>query len=170
MAVAKAMTAMKKKPLRSVLFITFAGEEKGLYGSGYYVKHPLYPLENTIAMLNMDMIGRNSPDSIEIIGALRCPELAHIIEKENRKTGFVLSEKGMSGGSDHWYFFKEEIPAIHFFSGLHKDYHQVSDNPDTIDAEKAARVARLVFLTAWDIAFDSNKYRILQGEDEETLY
>ena len=167
MAIAKAMTSMKEKPRRSLLFILFAGEEKGLFGSGYYVKAPLFPLENTVAMLNLDMISRNSRDSLEIIGGLQCPDLAGIISKENKQTDFILTQKKMSGGSDHWNFYKKDIPSIFFFADLHKDYHQTSDNPDKIDPEKAARVSRLVFLTAWYIANDDHKYNIsiIKGED-----
>ena len=166
MAVAKGMTSMKIKPKRSILFILFAGEEKGLFGSGYYVRDPLFPLENTVAMLNLDMISRNAPDSLAIIGGLQCPDLAAIIKKENRKTDMILSMKNMSGGSDHWNFYKKDIPAVFLFSGLHKDYHQVSDNPDRINPQKAARVSRLAFLTAWYIANDRNRYKILKVNDD----
>jgi len=167
MAIAKGMTSMKVKPRRSVLFILFAGEEKGLFGSGYYVKAPLFPLENTVAMLNLDMIGRNAPDSLEIIGALQCPDLAEIIYKENKQTDFILTQKKMSGGSDHWNFYKKDIPSIFFFADLHKDYHQTSDNPEKINAEKAARVSRLAFLTAWYIANDDHKYNISKIKEED---
>jgi hypothetical protein len=168
-AIAKAMASIKTKPKRSILFILFAGEEKGLFGSGYYVKDPLLPLKNTVAMLNLDMISRNSHDSLEIIGALQCPELARIIKMKNRQTDFVLLPKRMSGGSDHWNFYKKDIPSIFFFTGLHKDYHQVSDNPDKTDAQKAARVASLAFLTAWYIANDNHQYKIIQTKEEDLL-
>lgn len=167
MAIAKAMSSMKIKPKRSLLFILFAGEEKGLFGSGYYVKDPLFPLKNTVAMLNLDMISRNSPDSLEIIGARQCPDLERIIKKENRETDFILLPKRMSGGSDHWNFYKKDIPSIFFFTGLHKDYHKVSDNPDKIDAQKAARVSRLAFLAAWYIANDNHLYQVVQIKEEE---
>jgi hypothetical protein len=166
MAIAKAMASMKVKPKRSILFILFAGEEKGLFGSGYYVKDPLFPLKNTVAMINLDMISRNSPDSLEIIGAVQCPELTKIIEKENHETDFILSLKKMSGGSDHWNFYKKDIPSVFFFTGLHPDYHHVSDNPDKIDARKAARVSKLAFLTAWWIANDDHYYHVIQMKEE----
>jgi hypothetical protein len=167
MAVARAMTSMKSKPRRSVLFILFAGEEKGLFGSGYYVKDPLFPLKNTVAMLNMDMISRNSPDSLEIIGGMQCPDLAKIITKQNRKTGFILVQDKMTGGSDHWNFIRKEIPSIFFFAGLHKDYHTVSDSPGKTDPRKAARVASLAFLTAWFIAKDDHHYKVIEVKDED---
>jgi Zn-dependent M28 family amino/carboxypeptidase len=166
MAIAKGMTSMKIKPKRSILFILFAGEEKGLLGSGYYVKDPLFPLEQTVAMLNLDMIGRNSPDTLDIIGALQCPDIAEIIQKANRNTDLILRMKKMSGGSDHWNFYKKEIPGIFFFSGLHRDYHQVSDNPDKINYEKAARVSKLAFLTGWYIANDTDRYKLIRGKED----
>lgn len=116
-------------------------------------------------MLNLDMISRNSRDSLYIIGALQCPEIAKIIKKENRETDLVLLFKKMDGGSDHWNFYKKDIPGIFFHSGLHKDYHQVSDNPDKIDAEKAALVSRLAFLTAWYIANDDHHYKVVQMKE-----
>ena len=167
MAIAKGMASMKIKPKRSILFILFSGEEKGLLGSGYYVKDPLFPLKNTVAMLNLDMIGRNSPDSLEIVGAIQCPEIAKIIAKENKETDFVLLFRKMDGGSDHWNFYKNDIPGIFFHSGLHKDYHQVSDNPDKINAQKAARVSRLAFLTAWYIANDTRFYKVFQMKQND---
>jgi len=159
LAVAQGFATLKTKPKRSVLFILFAGEEKGLYGSSWYVNHPLLPLEKTIAMLNLDMISRNSPDTLELIGAKQCSGLKNLITKENKPTGFILLSKKMSGGSDHWNFYQKNIPSIFFFSGLHKDYHQTSDNPDKINALKAARVAQLVFHTAWELSND-NQYFI----------
>jgi hypothetical protein len=163
MAVAKAFTAMKERPKRSVLFMAFAGEEKGLLGSATYVKHPLIPLENTVAMLNLDMIGRKSADSLMIIGARQNPGLSEVIRKENRKIGLKITfskNKRMGGGSDHYSFYRKDVPAVFFFTGIHDDYHQVYDNPDRIDAAKASRVARLAFLTAWKIANEDARYEM----------
>lgn len=161
-AIARAFSAMKIKPKRSVLFILFAGEELGLLGSSTYVRKPLLPLDATVAMINLDMIGRNHPDSLFIEGARQNPGLMKIIRKENKKTGMTLvgsRSKKMSGGSDHYPFYQKNIPAVFFFTGLHKDYHKVSDNPDRLDAGKNARVARLAFLTAWQIANEKHHYK-----------
>jgi hypothetical protein len=155
LAVANAFAAMKEKPGRSVLFMAFAGEEKGLLGSESYVKHPLWPLTQTIAMLNLDMISRTGADSLLIVGARQNPGLAKVIRKENRHIGMILTltlSETMGGGSDHYSFYQKGIPALFFFAGMHEDYHQVSDNPDRTDPVKASRVARLVFLSAWKIA------------------
>jgi hypothetical protein len=168
LAIAKAFSSMGEKPRRSVIFMAFAGEEKGLLGSATYVKNPLFPLENTVAMIDLDMISRNHPDSLEIIGAQQNPDLVKIVRKENRKVKFVLGEsKGdnMGGGSDHYSFYRKNIPDLFFFAGIHKDYHQVSDNPDRINSGKAARVSRLAFLTLWKIANDDQRYKLVKGKE-----
>ena len=170
LAIARAFTSMKNKPKRSVLFILFAGEELGLLGSSTYVRKPLIPLERTVAMLNLDMISRNHPDSLEIEGARQNPDLVKIIRKQNRKVGMIITEnrrKQMSGGSDHYSFYRKDIPDVFFFTGLHRDYHQLGDNPDRINAEKAARVARLAFLSAWYIANDKHHYKLIRFGDQE---
>ena len=172
LAVAKAMASMPEPPRRSVIFIAFAGEEKGLLGSETYVRKPLWPLKKTAAMLNLDMISRNFPDSLEIIGARQNPDLMKIIRKQNQKTGFMLKENqdvDIDQGSDHYSFFRRGITAVVFFTGLHQDYHKVSDGPEKVNAEKAARVSRLAFLTAWWLANDKHHYKIVEskgGEDD----
>ncbi len=166
LATAKAFTSMKNRPKRSVLFILFTGEELGLLGSSTYVRKPLIPLENTVAMINLDMIGRNHPDSLEIEGARQNPDLMKIILKQNKKSGMTVvgnNDEQMGGGSDHYNFYRKDIPSVFFFTGLHKDYHQVSDNPDRIDTVKNARVARLAFLTAWYIANDKHHYKLIKS-------
>jgi len=167
-AVAKAFASMIDTPRRSVIFMAFAGEEKGLLGSDSYIRKPLWPLGKTVAMLNLDMIGRNDPDSIEIIGGRQNPGLGRIVSRQNRETGFILTEnkqEPMTGGSDHASFFKKDVPVIFFFSGLHEDYHKVTDSPDRINFDKAARVARLAFLTAWTVANEDRHYKIVKSED-----
>ena len=172
LAAAKTFATMIVAPKRSVIFIAFAGEEKGLLGSATYIRKPLWPLGKTVAMLDLDMISRNNPDSLEIIGAKQNPGLVKVVRKQNRETGFILAEsksKHMDGGSDHASFFNAGIPAIFFFTGLHADYHQVTDSPERINPEKAARVARLAFLTAWTIANENRHYKIIRpagGGDE----
>ncbi len=167
-AIAKTFASMVESPARSVIFIAFAGEERGLLGSARYVRTPLWPLKKTVAMLNLDMIGRNHPDSIGILGAKQCPGLAKLIRNQNKAIGFKLAESKnnqMDGGSDHISFFKNGVPVIFFFAGLHADYHQVTDSPEKVDANKAARVARLAFLTAWTIANESKHYKIVKTKE-----
>jgi Zn-dependent M28 family amino/carboxypeptidase len=163
MAAAKAFSAVKGKPKRSVLFILFAGEEKGLYGSQYYCSKPLFPLNKTVAMLNMDMIGRNGNDSIQIEGDTVNKDLAKIAKEENTKVGLLItpSEEDLFGRSDQYSFFKKDVSAMGFTSGLHKDYHTVRDEPQTINPFKASQISRLVFRTAWVIANEKKHYSII---------
>lgn len=163
-AIAQAFGKLSQKPKRSVLFMTFGGEEKGLLGSRTYVDKPLFPLVQTVAMLNLDMVSRNSVDTLIMVGASRSPDLAQINREENKEIGFVLvSDDKVIGGSDHMTFYRKDIPFLFYFSGFHPDYHQVSDNPDTSNAVKLSKVARLAFRTAWRIANDDHRYRVIKN-------
>ncbi len=163
MAAAKAFTSINVKPKRSILFILFAGEEKGLYGSDYYVEHPLYPLDKSVAMLNMDMIGRNGNDTLQIDGFQFNPDLAKIMLKEAKNLGLKQfeSKEYLFERSDHYNFFKHGITAVDISSGLHKDYHTVRDNPETIIPFKVALISKLTFKTAWIMANEKKRYKIL---------
>ncbi|HNY01235.1 MAG TPA: M20/M25/M40 family metallo-hydrolase [Bacteroidales bacterium] len=163
LAVARAFASMPHPPKRSVIFIAFAGEERGMLGSQTWIDHPLWPLDKTVAMLNLDMISRNHPDSIYILGARQNPGLMKVIRKVNRETALSLGpgrSRKIPGGSDHISFFRRGIPAVFFFAGLHEDYHSAADEARRTDAVKAARVARLAFLTAWQIANEGGHYPI----------
>lgn len=162
MGVAAGLGALQERPKRSILLIAFAGEEKGLFGSEFYVRHSFFPLDSTVAMLNMDMVGRNGEDSLYLIGAGSSPDLAEIAREENARVGFVLTDEALSfGGSDHMSFQKRNIPSLFFHSGLHPQYHQVSDSPDLINIAKLTNVARLAFLTAVRVANDIHRYRYI---------
>jgi hypothetical protein len=154
LAIAEAFAHSRVKPRRSVLFVLFAGEERGLLGSQVYVANPIIPLKQTVAMLNLDMISRNGIDSLTIVDSLTSPMLYNLIKDENRHVGFTLRtmDDGMFGRSDHANFSAKGIPSMFFFTELHRDYHQVGDNPDRTNPSKAARVAQLVFRTAWRLA------------------
>ncbi len=160
LAAARAFASAGKRPRRSVLFIAFAGEEKGLFGSTHYVKEPLIPLDVTAAMLNMDMIGRNHPDSLTITGHGSSRELEKALHRANGKCRFMLEmgkEGAMRGSSDHAPFARKQIPVLFFHSGMHADYHKVSDEADKCDAGKMARVTELCSRVAWLIADQKEK-------------
>lgn len=135
-----------KKPARRIVFIAFSAEEKGLLGSRHYVKKaPLFPLEKTVAMFNFDMVGRMKNDKLTIYGTKTANELEAIIDEsmsddelEIKKIG---SASGLGGSSDHASFVMAQIPAVHFFTGTHPDYHRPSDEVDKINAEGMRRVA-----------------------------
>jgi len=155
-------------PKRSILFLHVTGEEKGLLGSAYYVKYPIFPLKNTVANLNIDMIGRvddahtNNPDFVYLIGSDKLStELHEISEAINTKfTKLTLDYTYNDDNdpnrfyyrSDHYNFAKNNIPIIFYFNGTHEDYHRPSDTPDKINYEVLAKRTQLVFFTAWELA------------------
>jgi hypothetical protein len=130
------------KPKRGILFLTFAGEELGLLGSSWYVNHPLLPLENAVAMINMDMIGRIRDGKVYVNGTGTGSTLAKLIGDTKPPDGFRfdLSENLGYGGSDHMSFTIKSVPVLFFFSGLHGDYHKPSDTADKINAVDAAKL------------------------------
>jgi aminopeptidase YwaD len=130
------------KQKRGILFMTFAGEELGLLGSSWYVNHPILPLENAVAMLNMDMIGRIREGKVYVNGSGTGSTLTALVKDIPPPTGlhFDFSEQTGYGGSDHMSFTLKNVPVLFFFSGLHGDYHKPSDTADKIDAADAAKL------------------------------
>lgn len=141
---AKALAA-GNGPRRSVLFIAFSGEESGLLGSEHYVDHPTVPLDKIVAMLNMDMIGRLRKDKLTVYGVDTSPEFKELVKVHSEAGGFDLSTVASGfGPSDHTSFYRKKIPVLHFFSGLHKDYHRPSDTADRINSQGAVRILEMV--------------------------
>lgn len=140
----------KPRPRHSVVFVTFAGEELGLLGSTYYTEHPpaACSLNQTLAMLNLDMVGRISGNRLYVGGTGTSPDFQKLVEKANQTdpaTHFSLSYSASGyGASDHSSFTARSIPVLFFFSGLHSDYHKPSDTWDKIDSTDGAHVAELV--------------------------
>ncbi len=134
------------KPKRGILFLTFAGEELGLLGSSWYVNHPLLPLKDAVAMVNMDMIGRIRDGKVYINGTGTGSTLAKLVNDIPTPPGFKfdLSENLGYGGSDHMSFTIKSVPVVFFFSGLHGDYHKPSDTADKINAADAAKLLSYV--------------------------
>jgi len=135
----------KQELKRSILFLSFAGEELGLLGSNFYTREPLAPLDKTIAMINLDMIGRTKDRRIFVGGAGSAKELRALLEEENKNVNLKLefSSSAGYGGSDHMSFKNSKVPYLFFFSGLHSDYHKPSDTWDKINAADAADLLRL---------------------------
>ncbi len=161
--VAEAFATLEEPPARSLLFLAVSGEEKGLLGSRYFSDHPTVPLKSIVANINVDMIARNAPDSVVVIGQeySSLGPLVRAVASENTSLGLTVvpdpwPEERFFFRSDHFNFARKEIPALFFFAGVHEDYHQPSDEVDKIDADKAARVARLIFHTAHAIADDAS--------------
>ncbi|MCI0515115.1 M28 family peptidase [candidate division KSB1 bacterium] len=156
---ARAFTASAEKPKRSVLFIAFTGEEKFLWGSDGYTELPLFPLNQTVAMLNLDMIGRLRGESVDLIGGTRSPVLLEMAKKENRQVHLKFNPESSQGfgGSDHVPFSRKKIPVLFFHSGLHDDYHQVSDHADKINYPGLCQISTLCFRLAWRLANSDTK-------------
>lgn len=167
------------QPKRSILLIAFTGEELGLLGSTYYTSNPLIPLANTVANLNIDMIGRKTElfetDSllmVYLIGADRLSlGLDSVIKTTNNTyTNLMLDEKynalneplNLYYRSDHYNFAKNGIPSCFFFGGFHDDYHKPTDTIEKISFEKIAQITRLVFHATWKIADAPNRLSLIE--------
>ena len=171
MELAQSFQMAKKQgngPKRSILFLHLTGEEIGLFGSKFYIEHPVFSLDSTVVDLNIDMVGRvdkkhtGNKDYIYLIGSDRLSQDLHNISQETNKTYTQLkldytynNEKDPNNyyqRSDHYNFAKNNIPVIFYFNGTHEDYHRTTDTADKIDFELLALRTRLVFYTAWEIA------------------
>jgi hypothetical protein len=142
---ARGLAARRGELKRSIVFVAFAGEETGLLGSSYYTQHPAVPLEQTLAMINLDTIGRISRNKLYVGGVGTSPGFKKLVEEANRSVGFELSYSASGyGASDHMSFTVREVPVLFFFSGLHADYHKPSDTWEKIDAASGARIVELV--------------------------
>lgn len=155
-------------PKRSILFLHVTGEEKGLLGSRYYTENPIFPLANTIANLNIDMIGRiderhqENPNYIYLIGSDKLSSELHVISEETNKKYIQMDldykynddndPNRFYYRSDHYNFAKVNIPIIFYFNGTHEDYHRPTDTPDKINYELLESRTRLIFHTAWELA------------------
>jgi hypothetical protein len=142
---ADVLSHSSSRPRHSLVFICFAGEELGLLGSNYYTEHPAFPIKDTMAMINMDMIGRVSKNKLYVNGTGTSPGFQKLVQEANQPVKFELSYSSSGyGASDQTSFTVKEVPVIFLFSGLHADYHKPSDTWDKIDAADGARVVNLV--------------------------
>jgi Zn-dependent M28 family amino/carboxypeptidase len=155
---AEAFSRPGAAPKRSIIFLTVSGEEKGLWGSNHFANHPPVPIGQIVADINMDMIGRNWPDTIVAIGkehsdlgaTLNRVNAAH---PELRMTAIddQWPEERFYFRSDHYNFARKGIPILFFFNGVHEDYHRVTDSPDKINSEKEARILKLLYYLGQEI-------------------
>ena len=165
------------RPKRSIVILHVSAEEKGLLGSKYYSENPLYPLDDTITNLNLDMIGRTDPtrnsnkdEYIYLIGTDRLSTMLHETSEEvnDRTVNLELDYRFNAWDdpnrfyerSDHWHFAKNNIPVIFYFSGTHEDYHQPTDTAEKIRYDLLTKRTRLIFHTAWEIANMDEKIEV----------
>lgn len=172
-----------KGPRRSILFMTVTGEEKGLLGSAYYAANPVFPLENTVVDLNIDMIGRvdpehkENPEYVYLVGSDRLStELHEISEKvnstfSNLDLDYTYNDEGHPDRiyyrSDHWNFAKNNVPIIFYFNGVHEDYHKPTDTVDKINFDMLRKRAELVFYTAWVLANRDQRIVVDKLQDQK---
>lgn len=176
LAMAEALAKAPTRPKRSILFVWHCGEEKGLWGSRYFVEFPTVPLNAIVAQINMDMIGRakadgdtnprnkdlTGPNSIYLIGStMMSTELGEIVNTVNKSYLNLTFDTRYDDPkdpnrffyrSDHYNYARKGIPIIFFFDGVHEDYHRAGDTADKIDYQKMEKVTRTIYMTTWEIA------------------
>tara|TARA_R110002049_G_scaffold309155_1_gene517712 strand:- start:29306 stop:30346 length:1041 start_codon:yes stop_codon:yes gene_type:complete len=179
MEMAQAFNEAKKDgfgPKRSILFLHLTAEELGKLGSEYYTQHPVFPLENTIVDLNIDMIGRvdktheENRNYLYLIGSNRLSnELHYLSEKVNNtyanidldyRYNAIDDRNQYYTRSDHYNFAKHGVPVIFYFNGEHADYHRETDTPDKIDYKLLEKRTKLIFATAWQLANQENRIKV----------
>jgi hypothetical protein len=129
-------------PARTVVFIAFSGEELGLLGSAHYVKEPIYPLAGTLAMVNLDMVGRLRNGRLIVYGARTAREFPALLDSLNWYAGFDLKAQGDGyGPSDQSSFYAAKKPVLHLFTDLHEDYHRTTDDWQKVNLDGLKRVA-----------------------------
>ena len=177
--IAEAFTTVKKRPLRTIVFAWVNGEEKGLLGSKYYTENPVFPMEQTVVNINLDMVGRSkmasdtgsfhgfslditNPGEINVYTNHESSELLNIMNEASRAAGIKVNDKGSkieAGSSDHASFLAKGVPALCFNSGIHKDLHGTGDDVEKIDFDKMERSSKMCFLIGYKIA--SQKERLV---------
>ena len=158
--IAEAFTQSATLPKRTVVFMTFAAEEKGLYGSRYYTDNPIVPIEQTVAMLNMDMISRNDTLDVNIIGAQSSTDFQSLIAQANSSIGMnIFHTQQHFMQSHHYPFYLKDIPVLLFSSGDTEDLHRPTDDPEKSIPEKMSNIARLAFGTVWLIANQTHRLK-----------
>ncbi len=181
LSVAKAFVQSERKPLRSLLFLWVSGEEIGLFGSQSYVDNPLVPLENTVADINIDMIGRikgvadstsetpmTGPSQVYVISGNQSSDLMKIADNIDKASpvDFDYSLSGrdhplqLFSRSDHFNFVKNDIPVLFFSTGLHSDYHTPGDVVEKIDFGKMESVTRTIYQIGYDLAMNKKRIKV----------
>lgn len=184
LAMAEALAKTNPRPKRSILLVWHCGEEKGLWGSKYFVQNPTVPLDRIVTQLNMDMIGRSKregdtnaanrnltgPNEVYVIGSkMMSTELGELSERVNRsylnltfnyKYDDPADPERFFFRSDHYNYAQKGIPIIFYFDGVHEDYHRPGDEADKIDYQKMEKIARTVYMTLWEIANARERPRV----------
>ena len=149
---AQAFASRKDSLKRSILFIAFTGEELGMLGSGHYVNHPIFPLQQTVVMLNMDMIGRMNNKTLIVYGVGTSPGFEALVTKFNKDSAFVLKlNRDGYGPSDQTSFYSKQVPVFHFFTDIHSDYHRPADTYDRLNYPGEEKILRYIEAIATEL-------------------
>lgn len=141
--IARYLAHRPQPPARRVVFVAFSAEEEGMLGSSYYVNHPLVPLSRTVAMLNLDMVGRLRDNRLYVRGSFTAAGWDNLLRDLDSRHGLTLDlTQGGLGKSDQLAFYAKDIPILHFFTGRHADYHETSDKFETLNIAGMRRVTR----------------------------
>lgn len=149
---ARVLSSKRNQIKHTILFICFGGEELGLIGSSYYVSHPFFPLDQTVFMLNLDMIGRLRDEKLVVSGLGTAAELGSMVQDANGSLGMNLApDVSGIGGSDHTSFSTHNVPVLFLFTGIHSDYHKPSDTWDKINYPGMVRVLTFAYQVLGDV-------------------
>jgi Zn-dependent M28 family amino/carboxypeptidase len=184
LGIAEALAKAPTRPKRSVLFVWHCGEEKGLWGSRYFVENPTVPLEKVVTQINIDMIGRSKkegdtntrnrdlsgPNDVYLIGStMMSTELGDLVQSVNKSylnIGYDTryDDPGDPNRfffrSDHYNYAKKGIPIIFYFDGVHEDYHGAGDHADKIDYQKMEKITRTVYMTLWELTQRATRVKV----------
>lgn len=167
--IAEAFSEIRDHLRRTVVFIAFSAEEIGLYGSKYYVNNPLFPLEDTSYMINLDMIGWLRNKKLDFLGGGSSSYMTYLIEKISKRYDSITPRitDSAGGGSDHVPFIRKGVPAVFLHTGLHSVYHRPTDTAEKINYDGLTDVTKVAFELVWEIA-QSAKGNIDWIKPEET--
>ncbi|MCY2973817.1 MAG: M28 family peptidase [Planctomycetota bacterium] len=157
---------------RQIVLIAFTGEERGLLGSRHYIKYPRFPIESTVAMINMDMIGRMSDRQLIIYGTGTAIQFPSMIDRVNLLSGFQIRKQSEGyGPSDHQPFYERKVPVLHLFTGLHTDYHRPTDDFEKINTDGIGAITDMVYQMTVELAKSPGKpsYVAVQGKADIRL-
>ena len=154
LAIAEAFASLSPAPARSLLFVGWGAEEKGLLGSAYFVRKPTVPLDKIVAGINLDMVGRNKEGEMSVVGRTETPDLTALFDRFAPEVSFALNDDAGAGASrsDNGSLWLGGIPTASLFSGTHEDYHRPGDTADKVLPGKVEKAARLAFLVSAEVA------------------
>ena len=150
LSLAERFARLRPTPPRTIVFVAFTGEELGLYGSKYFADHPPRPIASTRAMINLDMVGRMKDNRLMVNSADSAIELRAMIDRAAQ--GVHIEMKATGAGSDHVSFHNKNVPAVHFYTGMHEDYHRPSDTWEKLNIAGMVQVSDVVFAFAKELA------------------